>query len=285
MRFECVALAASILISGAFAQTPTAEDIMARVAVNQDRSEAERSHYVYVQHARVVSRRGKTVMCEELTDSRVAPSGAASEQELLKLDGRLLRKGKYIPYTTLRPKAEVDPDLLSIEIGGGESDRDLVEHMRSNLINAKSRDGLAADLFPLTSKSQNGYRFRLIGREQMRGQDVFHINFFPKDKDDYSWKGAAYIDPVAYQPVFVRTAMSRAVPFAVRTLLGTNLPGLGFSVTYEPRPDGVWFPVSFGTEFKLHLLFFYSREISIDVQNRNFEKTHVNSEVVGGGDP
>jgi hypothetical protein len=34
---------------------PTAEAIMARVTANQDRSEAERGQYVYVQHARVVS--------------------------------------------------------------------------------------------------------------------------------------------------------------------------------------------------------------------------------------
>src|SRR5438045_3761894 len=38
--------------------TLTAEQIMARVAANQDRAEAERSHYVYVQHAKMTSRRG-----------------------------------------------------------------------------------------------------------------------------------------------------------------------------------------------------------------------------------
>src|SRR4051812_46076832 len=37
---------------------PPAESVMARVGENQDRSEAERAHYVYVQHARMVSRRG-----------------------------------------------------------------------------------------------------------------------------------------------------------------------------------------------------------------------------------
>jgi hypothetical protein len=79
--------------------------------------------------------------------------------------------------------------------------------------------------------------------------------------------------------------MSRAVPFAVRTLLGTNLPGLGFDVVYEAQPDGVWFPVSFGTEFKLRVLFFFSREITIDAQNRDFEKTHVNSKIVDGDAP
>ena len=42
---------------------PTAESIMARVAANQDRAEAERAHYVYVQHATMASRHGKQVKC------------------------------------------------------------------------------------------------------------------------------------------------------------------------------------------------------------------------------
>jgi hypothetical protein len=281
-----------LLQSTAFPDSlPTAEDIMARVAANQDQSEAERNHYVYVQHARVVSRKGKTVMCEEVTDFRVTPSGSGSHQELLKLKGRLLRKHKYVTYTTLPPAKDVsktqednDEDSISVEIGGDSADRDMVEHMRSNLTNDKSKDGIGSRLFPLTSKSQSDYRFHLIGRDHMHGHDVFHIDFRPKDKDDYGWKGDAYIDAVAYQPVLVSTAMARAVPFAVRTLLGTNLPGLGFSVVYEAQPDGVWFPVSFGTEFKLHLLFFFRREITIDVQNRDFEKTHVDSKIVGEQD-
>jgi hypothetical protein len=261
---------------------PTAETIMARVAANQDTAEAERSHYVYVQHALSSSRKGRTVMCEEITDSRITPSATGSHIEMLKLDGRQLRKDKYVTYTTTLkqekvgreegPKTEKE-DFENI-------DRDLVEHMRSNLTNDKSKDGLASKLFPLTSKNQQQYTFHLLGRESKNGRDVFHINFVPNDKDDYGWKGDAYIDSTAYQPVIVMTTMSRKIPFAVRTLLGTNLPGLGFTVIYAPQPDGVWFPVSFGTEFKLHVLFFLNRQIVIQAQNRNFEKTHVTSRIV-----
>src|SRR5271163_2953354 len=68
----------------ATAEMPTAESIMARVATNQDLAEADRIRYVYMQHARVVSRKGKTVMCEEVTDSRVAPSASGSDVDLLK---------------------------------------------------------------------------------------------------------------------------------------------------------------------------------------------------------
>lgn len=269
---------------------PTVAEIMARVAANQDHADAERAHYIYLQHAHVTSRKGKTVMCDEVTDARVTPSSSGSQAELINLNGRLLHKGRYVTYTTL-PAAQGDPnagakedhDSPSAEVGGDDVDRDLVENMRSNLINDDSKDGIAADLFPLTSKSQSDYLFQLVGRERMNGRDVFHVEFRPKDKDDYGWKGDAYIDATAYQPVAVSTSMARKVPFGVRALFGTDLPGLGFTVVYAPQPDGAWFPVSFGTEFKLHVLFFFGREIVIDAHNSNFEKTHVSTKIVADG--
>lgn len=263
----------------------TAQDIMARVAANQDAAEAERSHYIYVQYAHVISRKGKTTMCEETTDSRVTPSGSGSQQQLLTLDGRLLRKHRYIAYTALPTKNNDAAPKSEHEDFGGDMDRDIVENMRKNLTNSKTKDGLGKGLFPLTSDIQQHYQFRMLGREQKNGRDVYHLTFRPKDKDDYSWKGDAYIDTVAYQPVLVRTAMSRKIPFAVRTLLGTSLPGLGFTVVYAPQPDGVWFPISFGTEFKLHVLFFLNREIVINAENRDFVKTHVTSQIVGAATP
>jgi hypothetical protein len=60
------------------------------------------------------------------------------------------------------------------------------------------------------------------------------------------------------------------------------VPGLGFTVVYAPTPDGVWFPTSFSTEFKIHVLYFFHRDIVLDAQNREFEKTHVTSRVLEG---
>lgn len=264
---------------------------MARVGANQDQAEAERSHYIYVQHARIVSRKGHTVMCEEITDLRITPSATGSKADLLKLDGRLLSKHKYVSYTALSAvksddNSSVAADHQSISITLGDNvDRNLVESMRSNLTNDNSKDGINQSLFPLTSTGQSSYTFQLLGREHINGRDVFHIVFRPKAKDDFGWKGDAYIDTTAFQPVAVSTALARKIPFAVRTLLGTNLPGVGFTVVYAPQPDGLWFPVSFGNEFKLHVLFFFSREIIIDAQNRQFEKTHVHSTILGPQDP
>jgi hypothetical protein len=266
----------------------TADAIMSRVAAHQDSAEADRLHYVYIQHARVTSHKGKTMMCEETTDSRVTPGEKGSHQQLLKLNGRSLQKGGYVTYTDLlKSPKDGDPSAdhdLNISIGGDDSDRKLVEDMRNNFTNDNSgdgsKDGFLAGFFPLTTKSLKDENFKLLGRETMQGRDVFHITFTPKDKSEYGWKGDAYIDTAAFQPVLVHTTMSRNIPLAVRLVLGTNVPGLGFSITYAPQPDGVWFPSSFGTEFKVKVFFFYSREITVSAQNRDFEKTHVTSTIL-----
>ena len=116
----------------------------------------------------------------------------------------------------------------------------------------------------------------------MNGRDVYHVSFRPKDKSDFDWKGEAFIDAAEFEPVVVYTEMSRKIPLAVRTLLGTNLPGLGFSVTYDRQPDGVWFPVSFGTEFRMRVLFFIARDISMSLTNSHFEKTHADMRILDG---
>ena len=312
---------------GAPDQVPSAESVMARVAANQDASEAERTHYVYVQHARMSSRKGKTVQCEEITDYRFTPSVGDTHEQLLKVDGRMLKNNKYVSYDKLLPsdeekrkkaaavqksaqsndnsaapappadsktqdnrgtkdrKKRKDKDSVFDPDSDETIDRDLVENIRKNLIHDKSKDGINARLFPLTSKNQADYIFRITGRERLNSRDVFHITFRPKNKDDFGWSGDAYIDTTAYQPVLVTTAMARKIPFAVRTLLGTNFPGLGFTVTYAPQPDGIWFPVTFSTEFKIHVLYFFHRQIFLNAENREFEKTHVTSRIVGDPTP
>jgi hypothetical protein len=290
MRLTFLALILFVSINFMYAQQQpglTAEEIMARVATNQDKTESERAHYVYLQHARIASRRGKTIKCEEITDSRVIPTSSGSQLQLLKLEGRLLEKGHYIAYNKLESPSDNDhtaskPDNeqnLRAKIDEDPMDRDLVENMRSNLTEAKSKDGISSNLFPLTSKEQAGYTFLLLGRALMNGRDCFHIAFSPSDPDELTWKGDAYIDAAALQPVVIRTAMSRKIPLAVRMLLGTNVPGLGFTIVYAPQPDGLWFPVTFGTEFKLHVLFFLNRQITFSAENHEFEKTHVTSEI------
>ena len=298
---------------------PSAESVMNRVAVNQDAAEAERTHYLYVQHAKMTSRRGKTVMCEEITDYRFTPSAGDTHEQLLKVDGHFLKNKNYIAYTTLLPRDEDKPkDADKNKQGDSQTqanntnekdkkkdkkdkekdkdpvfdpnsdetlDRDLVENVRWSLLHDKSKDGIAQHLFPLTSKDQANYTFRMIGCEHLNDRDVYHIAFRPKEKNDFGWSGDAYIDTTAFQPVLVTTGMARKIPFAVRTLLGTDVPGLGFSIRYAPQPDGVWFPVNFSTEFKIHVLYFFHRQIILDAHNRDFEKTHVTTRILSDATP
>jgi hypothetical protein len=288
------ALALASCVSSAQQPAPapqplTADAIMSRVSANQDAAQSDRAHYVYLQHAHIASRKGKTIRCEETTDTRITPIPSGSQQKLLTLDGRLLQHHQYLHYTQLggpnpaaNKHANDSDDDLNINLGDDNDpmDLDLVENMRNNLTTAHTKDGISPNLFPLTSKQQPDYQFRLLGRAPMNGRDCFHIAFSPKDPNDFTWKGDTYIDSIAFQPVLIRTAMSRKIPLAVRMLLGTNVPGLGFTIVYAPQPDGIWFPTTFGTEFKLHVLFFLNREITFNADNRDFEKTHVNSQIV-----
>ena len=250
----------------------TADAIMARVAANQDRGETLRKEYVYHQHIHIVSKKpGAKLMREETTDYQVVPSPDGTKKVLQRLRGRYLHHRQYLDFT-----GEPAPEEGSLDAG-------LIRDLRDDLASAGSKDGLGRDLFPLTSEQQEKYQFRLIAQEMQQGRSVYHVDFGPKDTKDIDWAGEAFIDAVDFQPVRVFTKLSRRIPFMVRTMLGTDLPGIGFDVHYLRQPDGVWFPVSFGTEFRLHVLFFLNRDISIALENSSFEHTHVKSkiEVVG----
>jgi hypothetical protein len=249
-------------------QKLTPEIIMARVAANQDRTEKLRSEYVYKQHIHVISRKtnGK-LMREETTDFDVVPQPQGTQRQLKQIAGKCLIKGKYLTYST-----EPAPEAESL-------DAQLVHDFREDLTNDKSKDGMAKHLFPLTTAEQKQYQFRLLGEQVTNGRAVYRVGFRPKDESDVDWAGEALIDKEDFQPVNVYTKLSKKLPFFVRTMLGTDLPGIGFSVSYKRQPDGVWFPVSFGTEFRLRAVFFINRDLSVSLQNSGFEHTHVDSKI------
>ena len=249
----------------------TADAIMARVGANQDRGEALRKEYVYRQHSRVVSHKpkGGRLQREETADYDVTPTPDGTEKQLKHITGRYWNKGKYETFD-----ADQEPDADGL-------DASLVKSFRDDLLDDKTKDGLGKDLFPLTSEQQKNYKFTLLGQEVQDGdgRSVYHIGFRPKDKNEISWVGEAYIDAAEFQPVRVFTKLSRRIPFAVRTLLGTDVPGLGFNVVYKRQQDGVWFPATFGTEFRLHAVFFINRDISVSLENSGFQRTHVESKM------
>ena len=77
----------------------------------------------------------------------------------------------------------------------------------------------------------------------------------------------------------MHSSLALKIPAAVKVLLGTDIKGLGFSVTYQKFEDGVWFPVSYGGEFEVRAVFFYKRTISVNMTNTEFHRTNVNSNV------
>ena len=249
--------------------SPSVDEIMARVAANQDRAEQVRAEYVYQQHIHVATLRtnGKLAR-EESADYLVTPTPDGTKKELKHVEGRYWHKGKYLTF-----QGEPVPEA-------GGLDSSLVQSFRDDLSNDKSKDGLGRDLFPLTSGEQKTYRFELVGEGTIKGRKVYRVRFRPREKNELTWAGEAMIDAEEFEPVRVYTKLSRRIPFFVRTLLGTDVPGIGFNVEYKRFDEGVWFPVSFGTEFRLHAVFFINRDITVALENSAFQRAKVQSRIL-----
>jgi hypothetical protein len=259
------ALLLAFLAGSASAQLPDVHDMMRKVAFNQAKTQDARTEFVYHQKQNVRVRRANgKVAREEFRDYDITPAPRGLHRELVAVQGRYEKNGDYVAYH--------EPQKEAVGIDAG-----LIEGFSEDLRADDSRDGLDAGLFPLTYHQQLKYQFRLVGAETYRGRRVYRVAFQPRDRFD--WKGEALIDADEFQPVFVSTKLGRGIPLPVKTLLGTDVKGLGFSVAYQKFADGVWFPVSYGGEFDLHVLFFYKRTISISMTNTDFRRVDVNSQV------
>ena len=266
-----VLLAALAAAGWALAQPPAVEEIMARVAENQDRAVSARKDWVYDQKQllRMIRGNGK-IAREEHREYVVTPGQKGIDKHLVKFDGKYESKGKYHPYT--------EPGYTYKEM---DIDGEMIDDMSNDLTDARtSKDGIARDLFPLTREKQAEYSFRLVATEVYRGRTVYRVAFQPKQKESNAgWKGEALIDANEYQPVSIHSKLALEIPAAVKILLGTNIKGLGFSVTYQKFDEGLWFPVSYGGEFEIRAVFFYKRTISINLANSDFRRADVSSNV------
>jgi hypothetical protein len=243
-------------------------EIMKKVAENQDRAQQERAHFVYQQNVHVTTRRtnGKLAR-EEITDLLVTPTAKGTERKRESIKGRYWYKGRYLAFSG-------EPVPRQDSLDGG-----LTAGFRDDLTNDDSKDGIAKDLFPLTSEEQKDLRFELAGEQMVAGRRAYRVRFDPKDRNSFTWAGEALIDEEEFQPVSVYTRLSRRIPFFVRTLLGTDVPGLGFNTQYARIDKDIWFPISFGTEFRLHAVFFINRTITVSLENKNFKRAVVESQI------
>lgn len=261
-----IELAALAMLWGA---APDSAGIMARVAENQQRAVEMRSAFVYQQNVLVrLDRRNGKLAREEMSDFTVTPTAGGFERKLERFAGKLEKDGKTIEYgkTGHRFKGmDVDAELASgfAEEFAGQK---------------QSRDGVAPELFPLTPERQKHYIFKLEGRGEYLGRDIWRVTFRPR-ADESSWAGEVLVDAAEYQPVLVTTWLARGVPLVVRTVLGTNVRHVGFKVEYAKFGEGVWFPVRYGGEFDIRAVFFYRRKISISAVNSGFRQADVDSRV------
>jgi hypothetical protein len=256
-------------LPGAYGEeTPSADEIMKRVAANQDRSQDVRLQYLYDQHVKVTTRRtnGKLAR-EEIADYVVTPSAKGGARKQTAVRGRYFHKGHYTDFN-----GDPVPE-------GGSLDHGLVNGFRDSLFHDDTKDGLSHDFFPLTTKEQADLRFELTGEQVVEGRRAYRVRFGPKDAHDFTWAGEALVDAEEFQPVTVYTRLSRRLPFGVRALLGTDVPGLGFNVRYRRLEKDIWFPESFGTEFRLHAVFVINRTITMSLENKNFQRSSVESQI------
>lgn len=210
-----------LLGSESYSETSTsqprlsASEIMEKVAENQNRAQKDRCNYIYEQSVRVSVRRKSGKMArDETTLYLVTPEAKTTKRTEESVGGSYWKKGRKIDF-----KGEpVNPFR-----------RKAVSTHRSrvafrDLVNDDSKDGLGKDLFPLTTEEQKDLAFQLDGEEVVSGRKAYRIKFGPADRHDITWAGEALIDEQEFQPVSVYTRLSRRIPFAVRTLLGTDLP-------------------------------------------------------------
>jgi hypothetical protein len=267
-RMAWMMLAASVAV----AQTkPPIGEIMARVAENQAKSVEARKQFVYKQEELVALRRSNgTVDCQGKREYTVAPGPRGIDRQLVNSEGSL---------GSCSFNFENDSGDKGVSLN---MNSDSTEGFSTSMGNTK--DGVPRDLFPLTAHQQRLYEYKLRGTEMAKGRSVYRVSFRPNhqrdaDGDEGYWKGEALIDAEEFQPVMVTTDLTAKIPMAVRVLLGTNVRGVGFSVSYQRVADGVWFPASFGGEFKVNVLFFFRRTMAINVKNGDFKRTDVKSDV------
>ena len=266
-----VILATLSLAAGA--QTPDVNEIMARVGRNQTRAQEARKNFTYHQSQLLRMNRGNgKVAREERREYDVSPAPSGFHKELAHFEGKYDDKGHPVSYD--------HPGYQYKEL---DIDGELIDEMSEEMTNDKhTRDGIAADLFPLSEHEQHKYRFRLVRAEQLNSRDVYRVKFEPKphqENGEAAWKGEAWIDAAEFQPVRVQTSLATRIPLGVKVLLGTDIKGLGFSLAYQRFEDGIWFPVSYGGEFEVRAVFFYKRKISVNMTNTNFRRTQVDSNV------
>jgi hypothetical protein len=271
------------LTSGVYAADDAAA-IMAKVAANVENAAEARRQYVYHQQVRSsLVRTNGVVARREKREYSVIPGEKSTEKKLVAFEGQY-RKGKeLIPYT--------EPGY---QYKGVDIDGELIDDLTKSLVDEKdSKDGIPKSLFPLSSKDLYRYRFTMRGEGEQQGRHIYKIGFEPQKKElciqvggdhegdcDSAWKGEAWIDAEDLQPVHIQTDLAFSIPWGVRYFLGTNLKQVGFSIVYKRVAENVWFPATYGAEFRFDILWGYKRVVTLSLESSDFRRTDAQSTIV-----
>jgi hypothetical protein len=233
----------------------------------------------------------------------VIPHETSTEKKLEAFRGEYRdskNKGKMIAYTEPRAKrGDIKGDSAS-EVAEGV-DAEIIDDMANDLVNdKKSPDGIPRTLFPLRADVLAGYQFEHRGETTVQGRRALKIHFEPVKKsgicinvggehenetsdDDgvpcQPWTGEALIDAEELFPIRIDTQLAKGIPWAIRAFLGTNIRQFGFALTYTRVAPGVWFPATYGTEFKLNALWFFKRTLSLSMESSNFRRADASSTI------
>ena len=261
--------------------------IMEKMAAKLEASVDARRQYVYKQRVstRLVRTNGQIARAEK-REYTAAPGPERTEKTLVSLAGEYHKSKKEI----------IRYDKPGFEKGG--IDGVLMEHLIDDLANSKkSRDGIPHSLFPFRTADLRFYKFTYLGEIQVRGRKAHRVGFEPLtrksscinigDDDDEdeecassrAWKGEAVVDAEEFQPVRIFTDLTFKMPWGVKVFLGTNIRQTGFSVSYARVAPDVWFPATYGTEFRLDVLFGYKRVITLALDSSDFQRAEAKSEI------
>lgn len=314
--FLCVAITAPITQAlGAeppSASKPDALAIMRKMAANTEAATEARRQYIY--HQRVRSGLLKTngeVVCREAREYDVIPQPNTTEKKLVFFSGACLEGKRMVPYS--KPDVE-RPGLRSKgtdhDADAANGERESIAGLINDLANdSKSRDGIPRQLFPLGPEEIAHYKFTLKGETTINGRRAYDVTFEPagargvcidvgdeqsetklhvdlRDDEEQAgcrpWKGDVWVDAEDFQPVRITTKLAKGIPWAVRVLMGINIHQLGFSLAYQRVAPGVWFPATYGTEFRFVVFWGFKRTVTLSMENTDFRKTDAQSSVTFG---
>jgi hypothetical protein len=260
-----------------------AREIMAKVAANIAAATDGRRQFVYQQRVRasLVRNDGQIARRETRTYAAV-PQERSTDKTLITFDGEYLAGKKMAQYSAPGVKDK-----------GNSEDRETLQSLAEGLVNAPgAKDGIPRTLFPLQSEELTYYKFLLKGESTLHDRQVYDIVFEPVDTGDlcihvggdeenacHQWKGEVWVDAEDYQPVRIETQLAKGVPWGVRVFLGINVRQYGFTIDYQRVAPDVWFPVSYGTEFHLAVLWGYKRTVTLAMDNTDFRRTRADSEI------